>query len=102
MAPALIGDRDRILGEESVLQVKAMGTQTVASAPPSPRQRAYVEGPIGSIRRDYLDYVAVFSEGSLRRTLPAYGLPSLENSPVSVVQTADCRHLDDFALRNGL
>jgi len=44
----------------------------VLSAPRCPWQRAYVERLIGSIRRECLDHVVVFSESSLRRTLTAY------------------------------
>jgi transposase InsO family protein len=68
----LLRDRDRIFGEEFVSQVKAMGIKQVLSAPRSPWQRAYVERLIGSIRRECLDHVVVFSESSLRRTLMAY------------------------------
>ena len=42
------------------------------STPRSPWQRAYVERVIGSIRRECLDHVIVFHEGSLRRTLDSY------------------------------
>jgi transposase InsO family protein len=49
-----------------------MGIKQVLSAPRSPWQRAYVERVIGSIRRECLDHVIVFSEGSLRRSLTAY------------------------------
>ena len=42
------------------------------SAPRSPWQRAYVERVIGTIRRECLDYLIVFSEASLRRTLGLY------------------------------
>jgi len=68
----LLRDRDRIFGEEFVSQVKAMGIKQVLSAPRCPWQRAYVERLIGSIRRECLDHVVVFSESSLRRTLTAY------------------------------
>jgi transposase InsO family protein len=68
----LLRDRDRIFGEEFVSQVKAMGIKQVLSAPRCPWQRAYLERLIGSIRRECLDHVVVFSESSLRRTLTAY------------------------------
>src|SRR3982751_4391303 len=68
----LLRDRDRIFGQEFVEQVKAMGIKQVLSAPRSPWQRAYVERVIGTIRRECLDHVIVFSERSLRRTLTAY------------------------------
>src|SRR3954464_14964707 len=69
----LLRDRDRIFGQEFVEQVKAMGIKQVLSAPRSPWQRAYVERVIGTIRRECLDHVIVFSERSLRRTLASYG-----------------------------
>jgi putative transposase len=59
-------------GKEFVDQVKAMGIKQVLSAPRSPWQRAYIERMIGSIRRECLDHVIVFGEGSLHRTLTAY------------------------------
>jgi putative transposase len=68
----LLRDRDRIFGYEFVEQVKAMGIKQVLSAPRSPWQRAYVERVIGSIRRECLDHMIVFSERPLRRTLTAY------------------------------
>ena len=68
----LLRDRDRIFGEEFVRQVNAMGIKQVLSAPRSPWQRAYVERLVGSIRRECLDHVVVFSERSLRRTLSEY------------------------------
>ncbi len=68
----LLRDRDRIFGKEFVDQVKAMGIKQVLSAPRSPWQRAYVERLIGSIRRECLDHVVVFGEGSLHRTLATY------------------------------
>jgi transposase InsO family protein len=46
--------------------------QEVLSAPQSPWQRAYVERLIGSIRRECLDHVIIFSEASLRRMLSLY------------------------------
>jgi putative transposase len=41
----------------------------VVSAPRSPWQRAYVEPVIGTIRRECLDHMIVFGEGSLYRHL---------------------------------
>jgi transposase InsO family protein len=68
----LLRDRDRIFGTEFVDQVNAMGIKQVLSAPRCPWQRAYVERVIGTIRRECLDHVIVFSERSLRRTLRSY------------------------------
>jgi transposase InsO family protein len=61
----LLRDRDRIFGADFVTQVKAMGIKQVLSAPRSPWQRAFVERVIGTIRRECLDHVIVFSEASL-------------------------------------
>ena len=49
-----------------------MNIKEVLSAPRSPWQRAYVERVIGSIRRECLDHLIVFSEESLRRTMRSY------------------------------
>ena len=49
-----------------------MKIREVLSAPRSPWQRAYVERVIGSVRRECLDHVIVFNEGSLRRILASY------------------------------
>jgi putative transposase len=54
----LLRDRDRIFGADFVTQ-----------APRSPWQRAYIERVIGTIRRECLNYVIVFSEASLYRHL---------------------------------
>jgi putative transposase len=68
----LLRDRDRIYGQEFRNQVAVMNIKEVLSAPRSPWQRAYVERIIGSIRRECLDHVMVFSEESQRRTLHSY------------------------------
>ena len=68
----LLRDRDRIFGAEFVHQVKAMGIKQVLSAPRSPCQRAYVERLIGTIRRECLDHMIVFSERCLYRHLKSF------------------------------
>jgi transposase InsO family protein len=68
----LLRDRDGIFGREFAEQVKAMGIKEVLSAPRSPWQRAFVERVIGTIGRECLDYLIVFHEASLRRTLGLY------------------------------
>jgi transposase InsO family protein len=68
----LLRDRDQIFGDTFREQVKDMPIKEVLSAPRSPRQRAYVERLIGSIRRECLDHVIVFGEASLRRILASY------------------------------
>ena len=49
-----------------------MKIREVLSAPRAAWQRAYVERVIGSVRRECLDHVIVFNEGSLRRILASY------------------------------
>ena len=68
----LMRDRDRIFGQDSVRQVKAMGIKQVLSAPRSPWQRAYVDRVIGSIRRECLDHMIVYNERSLHRHLKIF------------------------------
>ncbi|HEX8891747.1 MAG TPA: integrase core domain-containing protein, partial [Terriglobales bacterium] len=53
-------------------RVQDMGIEEVLSTPRSPWQRAYIERVIGSIRRECLDHMIVFDEGSLRRILTSY------------------------------
>jgi putative transposase len=62
-------DHDGIFGIDFTRQVKAMGIEEVLSAPRSPWQRAYLEGVIGTIRRECVDHRLVFGEDSLGRTL---------------------------------
>jgi putative transposase len=49
-----------------------MGVTEVVTAPRSPWQNAHVERVIGSIRRECLDHVVIFSECHLRRVLSYY------------------------------
>ena len=65
----LLRDRDRIFGADFTRQVKEFGIQEVLGTPRAPRQRAYIERVIGTIRRECLDHVIVFNEASLRRQL---------------------------------
>jgi putative transposase len=67
----LIRDRDHAfdgLGSTA----KVMGIHEVLTAPGAPWQNAYAERFIGSVRRECLDHVLVFSESSLRHVLKAY------------------------------
>jgi putative transposase len=65
----LLRDRDGIFGADFTQQVKELGIQEVLGAPRAPRQRAYIERVIGTIRRECLDHVIVFNEACLRRQL---------------------------------
>ena len=68
----LLRDRDRIFGADFTRQVKEFGMQELLGAPRAPRQRAYIERVIGTIRRERLDHVIIFNEGSLRRYLKLF------------------------------
>ncbi len=67
-----IRDRDAAYGRVVRLRVRAMGIRDRPVAPRSPWQNAYAERLIGSIRRECLDHMIVFSERHLRRILKAY------------------------------
>jgi len=51
---------------------KTMGIEEVLTAPRSPWQNAYVERFIGSVRRECLDHVIVFSPTGLQRLMHSY------------------------------
>src|SRR4030081_1872630 len=65
----LIRDRDRIYGSVVTRRLRAMGIRDKPTAPASPWQNGFVERLIGSIRRECLDHIIVFSEAHLRRIL---------------------------------
>jgi transposase InsO family protein len=68
----LLRDRDAMYGNLFQRCVKSLGIEQVLAAPRSPWQNACVERLIGSIRRECLDHVMVFSAGHLRRILASY------------------------------
>jgi len=68
----LLRDRDGVFGDEFRRRVKALDIEEVLTAPRSPWQNPFVERIIGSIRRECLDHVIIFSEAHLRRILAEY------------------------------
>ena len=68
----LIRDRDGAYGDVVRRRLRAMGIRDRPVAPSSPWQNGYAERLIGSIRRECLDHVIVFSESHLRRILRSY------------------------------
>jgi putative transposase len=68
----LLRDRDSMYGLAFVGRVEAMGIKQKLISPRSPWQSPYVERLIGSIRRECLDEVIVFSERQLRQILESY------------------------------
>jgi transposase InsO family protein len=68
----LIRDRDRIYGDVARQRITAMGIRDKPIAPASPWQNGFAERLIGSIRRECLDHLVIFSETHLRRILQTY------------------------------
>ena len=68
----LIRDRDTSYGAAVTRRLRTMGIRDRPIAPRSPWQNGHVERLIGSIRRECLDHVVVFSESHLRRLLANY------------------------------
>src|SRR5450755_3479422 len=68
----LLRDRDRIFGDDFTRQVHDMGIEQVLCAPRSPWHRAYIECVIGTIRRECLDHVIIFSEAALYRQVKSF------------------------------
>jgi transposase InsO family protein len=61
----VVRDRDCVYGEAFIRRLRAMGIRDRPISPRSPWQNGYAERLIGSIRRDCLDHVVVFSERHL-------------------------------------
>jgi transposase InsO family protein len=68
----LIRDRDGAYGEVFIRRLRSMGIRDRPTSPRSPWQNGYAERLIGSIRRECLDHVVVFSERHLRHLLLSY------------------------------
>jgi len=68
----LLRDRDSVCGDVFRRRVKGMGIEEVITAYRSPWQNPYCERVIGSIRRDCLDHMILFSEEGLRRIMAEY------------------------------
>jgi len=71
---SLVRDNDRSYGPAFTRRVRAMGIRDRPISPRSPRQNAYVERLIGTLRRDCLDHVLIFGERHLRWVLTLYSL----------------------------
>jgi transposase InsO family protein len=68
----LLRDREHIYGHWFQGRVQGIGIEVVLIAPRSPWQNAYSECLNGSVRRECLDHVIMFSEAHLRRILRDY------------------------------
>jgi transposase InsO family protein len=67
-----IRDRDGAYGEVFIRRLRSIGIRDRPTSPRSPWQNAYAERLIGSIRRECVDHVIVFSERHLRHLLLCY------------------------------
>src|SRR6202021_2417315 len=68
----LIRDRDGAYGEVFIRRLRSIGIRDRPTSPRSPWQNGYAERLIGSIRRECLDQVIVFSERPLVHLLLPY------------------------------
>ncbi len=68
----LIRDRDGAYGDVVRERVRGLGIEEVLTAPQSPWQNPFAERLIGSVRRECLDHVIVFSGAHLLRVLTEY------------------------------
>jgi putative transposase len=68
----LLRDRDGVYGEKFHEAMEWLGIREVLTGPKSLWQNPYVEGLVGSIRRECLDHVIVLKEISLDRVLKSY------------------------------
>ena len=68
----LVRDNDRGYGQTFRLRVRAMGIRDRPISPGSPWQNGYAERLIGTLRRECLDQMVIFSEAHLRRILSGY------------------------------
>ena len=68
----LLRDRDSIYGGKFQTRVENMGIEQVVIAPKSPWQNPYVEGVIGSFRRECLNHCIVLGERHLYRLVAQY------------------------------
>jgi transposase InsO family protein len=68
----LIRDRDGAYGEVFIRRLRSMGIRDRPTSPRSPWENGYAERLIGSIRRECLDHVVVFSERHLRHLAIVY------------------------------
>jgi putative transposase len=96
-AKYLFRDRDKVYGDAFKKRVRDMGFEEVVIAPRSPWQNPFVEGLIGSIRRECLDHVVVLNERHLRRVVSKY-LDSYHHSRTHLALDMDCpehRELQD-------
>src|SRR5499426_2877345 len=70
----LVRDNDGAYGQAFTSRIRAMGIRDRPISPRSPWQNPYAERLIGTLRRECLDHVLIYSERHLRRILSLYSL----------------------------
>jgi transposase InsO family protein len=60
-------DRDQVYGQVFTRRMRAIGIRDRPTSPRSPRQNAFAERPIGSIRRECVDHIVVFGSTFVTR-----------------------------------
>ena len=70
----LVRDNDALFSASFRDQIRRWGLDDRPTRPASPWQNGHVERLIGSIRRECLDHVMIFSAAHLRRVMEAYAL----------------------------
>jgi len=68
----LLHDRDSIFSAELDRSIGALGMRVLKSAPRSPRMNAVCKRVIGTIRREWLDWLIPLSEAHLRTALRSW------------------------------
>ena len=94
----LLRDRDRIFGENFTRQVQDMDIEQVLSTPRSPWQRVYIERIIGTIRRECLDHVIIFSESELYRQVKSFAECGGSDSRRNSLGARFCRGISEDVL----
>jgi integrase-like protein len=66
--------RDAAYGHVFTSRLRAMGIRDRPISPRSPWQNGYAERLIGTVRREFLDWMLIFGEAHLRRILSMYAI----------------------------
>ncbi len=79
----LIHDRDSIYSADLDLAIQSMGLKILKTPVRAPTANAYCERPIGTMRREYLDFMIPLNERHLRRILTEWAVHYNKGRPHS-------------------